>query len=110
MGGQRMASASLLAIEKSLKLLCTDRAIPIDSLLFFGSQKEERELKNERDVDVLLISPAFEGKDVFQRSAMMKGIHRSMVKQFKIPFDIVLCSSSEWEACSSPLLFAIKNS
>ncbi len=104
-----MASTSRLEIETSLKLLCMDRAIPIDTLLFFGSQKEGMELKNDRDVDVFLISPAFEGKDIFQRSAMMKGIHRSMVNQFKIPFDCVFCHRSEWEACRSPLLFAIKH-
>jgi hypothetical protein len=50
----------------------------------------------ESDVDMVLVSPAFEGKDIFQRAEMTKGMHRKLVRRFEMSFDIVLCSVSEW--------------
>jgi predicted nucleotidyltransferase len=104
-----MAATFFVEIEQFLRELCGDRAIPVDSLRFFGSRTQGSARKDESDVDLVLVSPAFEGKDIFQRTAMTKGMHRSLVKRFKVPFDIVYCSSGEWEQGRSPLLYAIKH-
>lgn len=51
---------------------------------------------------------AEEGKDIFQRAGMAKGIHRILVKKFKVSFDIVFCSVNEWMHGNSPLLQGIR--
>ena len=102
-----MASQLLVDIEQTLYELCAERAIPVESVKFFGSHLLGT-AQEESDVDILLVSSAFEGKDIFQRVVMTKGIHRVLVKQFKVPFDIVFCSVSEWHHGSSPLLQGIR--
>lgn len=102
-----MASQLLVEIEQTLLELCAERAIPVESVKFFGSHALGT-AHNESDVDIVLISSGFEGKDIFQRAAMTKGIHRVLVKRFKVPFDIVFCSVSEWMHGSSPLLQEIR--
>ena len=102
-----MASQLLVVIEQTLRELCAERAIPVESVRFFGSHPQGA-AQEESDVDILLVSPAFEGKDIFQRAVMTKGIHRVLVKRFKVPFDIVFCSVSEWLHGSSPLLQEIR--
>lgn len=102
-----MATQLLVDVEQVVHELCAARAIPIESVRFFGSHALGT-AQDESDVDILLVSSAFEGKDIFQRAGMTKGIHRVLVKRFKVPFDIVFCSVSEWLHGSSPLLQGIR--
>jgi predicted nucleotidyltransferase len=102
-----MASQLLVDIEQALHELCAERAIPVESVKFFGSHTLDAAQEGS-DVDILLVSSGFDGKDIFQRAAMTKGIHRVLVKRFKVPFDIVFCSVSEWLHGSSPLLQEIR--
>lgn len=102
-----MAARMLEDIEQMLRDLCAERAIPVEAVQFFGS-RALGSAQDESDVDILLISPTFEGKDIFQRTGMAKGIHRALVKRFKVPFDIVYCSVSEWIHGSSPLLQGLR--
>lgn len=102
-----MATQLLADVEQVLHELCAERAIPVESVRFFGSHALGTAL-DESDVDILLVSPAFEGKDIFQRVGMTKGIHRILVRRFKVPFDIVFCSVSEWTHGNSPLLQGIR--
>lgn len=102
-----MVSKLLLDIEQSLRELCSERGIPVESVRFFGSRTFGA-MSEDSDVDLVLISPAFEGKDIFQRAGMTRGIHRALVKRFKVPFDIVFCSVSDWLHGSSPLLQEIR--
>lgn len=102
-----MASQLLVDIEQTLHELCAERAIPVESVKFFGSHPLGT-AHNDSDVDILLVSSGFEGKDIFQRAVMTKGLHRVLVKRFKVPFDIVFCSVSEWLHGNSPLLQEIR--
>jgi len=102
-----VASQLLVDIEQTLYGLCAERAIPVESVKFFGSYALGT-AQSESDVDIVLVSSGFEGKDIFQRAGMTKGIHRVLVQRFKLPFDIVFCSVSEWLHGSSPLLQGIR--
>ena len=102
-----MATQLLVNIEQVVHELCEERAIPIESVRFFGSCALGTE-QDESDVDILLVSPTFERKDIFQRSGMTKGIRRVLVKRFRVPFDIVFCSVSELMHGSSPLLQGLR--
>lgn len=102
-----MATQLLVGVEQVLHELSLERAIPVESVRFFGSRALSTE-QDESDVDILLVSSELEGKDIFQRAGMTKGIHRVLVKRFKVPFDIVFCSANEWMHGSSPLLQGIR--
>lgn len=102
-----MAEKLLVDIEQTVRELCAERVIPVETVRFFGSRAQGT-AQEESDVDIVLVSPAFEGKDIFQRAGMTKGIHRALVKKFKVPFDIVFCSVSDWQHSSSPLLQEIR--
>jgi len=80
----------LREIKKSVRELCAERDLPVDMVQFFGSSAGgERSINS--DVDLALVSPSFEGKDIFQRAELTKGVHRALVKRFHMPFDIVFC-------------------
>jgi predicted nucleotidyltransferase len=102
-----MVGKLFVDIEQSVRELCTERDIPVESVRFFGSRVQGT-ARAESDVDVVLVSPAFEGKDIFERAGMTKGMHRSLVKRFKLPFDIVFCSVIEWNRAGSPFLQEIR--
>jgi predicted nucleotidyltransferase len=70
---------------------------------FFGSRSQGT-ASNDSDVDVMLVFPAFEGKDIFQRVKMMKGTRHALSKRFNVPVDIAFCSVSGWRLSNSPLL------
>lgn len=102
-----MDAQLLVDIEQTLRELCAERAISVESVKFFGSCASGMAQEGS-DVDILLVSQEFDGKDIFQRAGITKGIHRALVKRFKVPFDIVFCSASEWMQGSSPLLHEIR--
>jgi predicted nucleotidyltransferase len=94
-------------INKSVQELCAERDIPIEKVQFFGSRIKGT-TSDDSDVDMALVSHAFEGKDIFQRAEMTKGLHRALVKRFCLPFDIVFYSIDEWLNGNSPLLREMK--
>ena len=102
-----MAEKLLVDIEQSVRELCAELYIPVESVHFFGSRAHGT-AQAESDVDVVLVSPAFEGKDIFQRVGMTKGMHRRLVKRFNLPFDIVFCSVTEWNRAGSLFLQEIR--
>jgi predicted nucleotidyltransferase len=102
-----MAEKMLVDINRSLHELCAEREIPVELVRFFGSHSQGA-APTDSDVDVMIVSPAFEGKDIFQRVKMMKGMHRALVRRFNVPFDVVFCSVSEWLYSKSPLLQIIR--
>jgi predicted nucleotidyltransferase len=102
-----MAEKLFVDIEQSVRELCAELNIPLESVRFFGSRAQGT-AQAESDVDVMLVSMAFEGKDIFQRAGMTKGLHRRLVKRFQLPFDIVYCSVNEWDRAGSPILQEIR--
>jgi predicted nucleotidyltransferase len=102
-----MVEKQFLEIEQSVREMCAERSIPVESVRFFGSRVQGT-AQADSDVDVVLVSPAFEGRDIFERAWMTKGMHRKLVKRFKLPFDIVFCSIIEWNSAGSLFLQEIR--
>ncbi len=51
----------------------------------------------ESDIDIIIVSPDFDGKSIFERVRLTTGIGRELVKRFKKPFDLIYYSDEEWE-------------
>ena len=103
-----MAQKLFVEVEETLRAFCSERSIPVGMVRFFGSRAVGDAAGADSDLDLLLVSEAFEGKDIFERTRMVSGLHRILVKRFKIPFDIVFCSKNEWQNSGSPLLSGLK--
>ena len=83
-------------LEQRLK----EKGLNVSRIILFGSQTEGK-ATDESDVDVLIISEDFQGKDVFERAEMTKYAEIATIKKFLIPFDIITLTPGEFESGSS---------
>ena len=102
-----MAQKIVAETDKFLLALLKSRGVKVQRILLFGSLSRGRRNKN-RDIDLIVVSEDFHGRDIFQRLAKTKGIHRELVKRFRMPFDILYYSPSEWEESRSPIVMHAK--
>ncbi|MFH1440685.1 MAG: nucleotidyltransferase domain-containing protein [Candidatus Omnitrophota bacterium] len=90
-------------IRDTLKRLLIERNVTPAKMIVFGSQVKGNASKDS-DVDIIVLSKSFEGKDIFERVKMARGLHRELVKEFMISIDIMYCSLSEWNKGASLIL------
>ena len=76
------------------------RGIKVSKLVLFGSYAQGASHKDS-DVDIAIVSKEFSEKDIFERAEMLVDLNWSLVKKFKLPFDIVPISLDEWKKSSS---------
>lgn len=76
------------------------RNIKVDKIAVFGSQVRGN-FRKDSDVDIAIISKDFEGKDIFEKAEMLKGIKWFLAEKIFLPFDIIPLSLSEWNKSSS---------
>ncbi len=70
--------------------------INVSKIILFGSQSKGKATK-ESDVDVVIISDDFKGRDIFERAQLTKDAEIKTIKKFLIPFDIITMTQDEWE-------------
>ena len=83
------------------------RHIKASKVVLFGSYAKKTFTKDS-DVDIAIVSPNFEHKDIFKRVEMLRGLNWALVKKFQLPFDLVTVSSSEWKKASSLVVSFVK--
>lgn len=91
----------------TLKRLLIERKVAPARMIMFGSIVK-RNANKDSDVDIILLSKSFEGKDMFERVKMTKGLHRELVREWKVPIDIMYYSLSEWNKGASLIISAAK--
>ena len=97
-------------VKKAVELIrafLVARKIAVDKLVVFGSYAKGNYSQNS-DVDIAIISESFNGKDIFQRADMLKGLKWALVEKFMLPFDVVPISAKEWENDSSLVVGFVK--
>ncbi len=52
---------------------------------------------SESDIDLIIVSDEFEGKTIFERAEMTRGLDLGLIKKFCFPFDILLESKKEYQ-------------
>ncbi len=95
-----MSERKIKEIVRFAKLFLKKRHVKVDKVILFGSYAR-REFHKDSDVDIAIVSTAFEGKDIFQRIRMTRGLNWALVRRFILPFDIVTMSLKEWKESSS---------
>ncbi len=98
-----MAKKELKKIYKVIEDFFKTREIQLDDVILFGSAANK--VKNGyNDIDLILLSKNFRGKEFDEKIKMVSGINRELVSKFKMPFDLLFYSDSEWKKNDSFLL------
>jgi len=95
-----MDEAAVGQIAQFIKDLLKGRDITVDEIIVFGSYARGNYTKDS-DLDMAVISRDFNGKDVFQKARMLKGLKWALVEKFELSFDIVALSLKQWRESSS---------
>ncbi len=82
--------------ERCLK----EKGVKITKIILFGSQVGGKTTK-ESDVDIMIISDDFQGKNIFERARLTKEAEIMTLKKFMMPLDIVTLTSEEFESGKS---------
>ena len=73
-----------------------EKGVKVSKIILFGSQVKGATTK-ESDVDILIISEDFCGKDIFESARLTKDAEIMTLKKFMMPLDIVTLTSEEFE-------------
>ncbi len=90
-------------VEEAIKFLercLKEKGLKVSKIILFGSQVKGKTTE-ESDVDILIISEDFCGKDIFERARLTKEAEIMTLKKFMMPFDIVTLTSEEFERGTS---------
>lgn len=77
----------------------TDKGINISKIILFGSYANGTP-DNESDIDLVIISNDFDGKNIFERANLTKEAEILTIKKYLIPLDIITLSDKEFESQS----------
>lgn len=98
-----MAKRKFIRTISILKDLTRQKGIDVDRIVVFGSYARGEEKKGS-DIDIIIVSRNFEGKDIFERVEIASGLHRELVEKTMMPADIMYYSPTEWEQGNSLII------
>lgn len=70
--------------------------IKVNDLIVYGSHAKGHP-GEESDIDILIISEDFIGKDIFERARITMKAERETVRRFCVPLDIITLTPKEYE-------------
>lgn len=91
-----MAENKIINAIKFFKKNLKETGLKVSRVILFGSQAKGKATK-ESDVDIVIISDAFKGKDIFERAQLTKDAEIKTIKKFLIPLDILTMTPEEWK-------------
>lgn len=98
-----MAKRKNIKTINILKSLVKQRGMDVDKIVIFGSYARGEEKKGS-DIDIIVVSRDFEGKDIFEKVEIASGLHRELVERTMMPADIMYYSPTEWEEGNSIII------
>ncbi len=84
-----MDQATINEIIHYLKESLINSGIKVDSIALFGSALSG-DMHDESDIDIIVVSGDFKGKDIFERSKLTMHPELMTFKKFKVPMDILI--------------------
>ena len=98
-----MAKRKYIKAIRTLRNLIKQRGLDINRIIVFGSYARGEEKKGS-DIDIIIVSRDFEGKDIFDRVEIASGLHRELVEKTMMPADIMYYSTAEWDEGNSLII------
>ena len=90
-----MAEGNAARALKYFEACLRRSGLRISKVALFGSQVRGTATKLS-DIDVVIVSKDFEGKDIFERAQLTKDAEISTLRKFMIPMDIISLTPEEW--------------
>jgi len=78
-----------------LKEALINHGLRLDSIALFGSAITGK-MNQDSDIDIIIISPDFRNKDLFERSEITMIPEIQTMKKFKVPMDILNLTPEEY--------------
>jgi predicted nucleotidyltransferase len=91
-----MAKSTVIDAVRFLEQCLKEKGVDVSKIILFGSQAEGRATE-ESDVDIVIISEDFRGKDIFERAMLTKEAEIMTIKRSMIPLDIITLTPGEFE-------------
>jgi uncharacterized protein len=95
-----MVKKTIVKAGVYLKECLEARGVSVSKIILFGSQARGRTHKDS-DVDFIIVSDDFRGKDIFERAGLIGDVEYLTVKKYKIPIDLLLKTPEEIEKGAS---------
>ena len=95
-----MAKEKVVKVVDFLAKKLRAQGLTISKIILFGSRAKGGATA-ESDIDIVIVSDDFRGKDIFKRVELIKKAEVSTIKKFIVPIDIVLLTPEELENRSS---------
>ena len=97
-----MAQKEIIEAVRFLKKNLQDKGIHIIQMILVGSQARGT-AREDSDIDVVIVSVDFRGKDIFERTQSTKDAEILAIRKYMIPFDILTLTPEEIES-GNPIL------
>jgi predicted nucleotidyltransferase len=91
-----MDKTTINGIISQLKNSLMTHGIVVDGIALFGSALSGN-MHKDSDIDMIIISKEFEGKDVFERVNMTVKPEIEVRRKYNVPMDILTMSPVEYE-------------
>ena len=95
-----MVKSKVKRIIKFIEGILIERGLNISKIILFGSHVNGSADK-ESDIDLVIVSADFRGKDIFRRVELIKDAEILAIKKFMIPLDILTMTPEEYESDTS---------
>lgn len=95
-----MVKKSIVKAGEYLKECLETRGVSVSKIILLGSHARGRTHKDS-DVDFIVVSETFRGKDIFERADLIGDVEFLTVKKFKVPIDLLLKTPEEIEKGAS---------
>ncbi len=102
-----MDQTTINEIVHHLKESLTKSGITVDSIALFGSALSGN-MHDDSDIDIIVVSSDFKGKDIFERSKLSMHPELKTFKKFKVPMDILNMSPEEYKQMNIRMMFQTK--
>jgi len=97
-----MDKDAVAAVIAFLSTALRTSGLRIEKLVLFGSQFRG-DARRDSDVDVVVVSPDFRDRDIFQRVELTSKADRETIRKFMVPLDLILMTPEEYERQASPV-------
>lgn len=95
-----MSKHKVIKAIKYLERCLKEKRLNVKKIILFGSQIAGKTTR-ESDIDILIISEDFRGKNIFERAEFTKEAEVMTIKKFMIPLDIITMTPEEFGSKTS---------
>jgi len=97
-----MDKDTVAKVVRFLQATLESSGVRVERLVLFGSQAKDC-AQPDSDLDVIVVSPDFRDRDIFQRAELTAPADRDTIRKFVVPLDLILMSPEEYESRTSPI-------